>query len=73
MSHGNKSEGYNRKEPKIMNNPGLSLGREPFTKQKCHELGIRQQSPPRTAQRFRGEAQWRLTIAAQLNSAGPRA
>lgn len=49
-------EGYNQKEPKIMNNPWLSLGGKPFAKQKCQELGIRQKSPPQTAQRFRGEA-----------------
>lgn len=57
VSHGIRVfEGYNRKEPKITNNPWLTLG-EPFTKQKCQELGIRQKSPPQAAQRFRGEAQ----------------
>lgn len=44
-----------------------------MTKQKCQELGIRQKSPPQAAQRFRGEAQQRGTIAAQLNSADPEA
>lgn len=67
-------EGYNPKEPKIMNNLWLSLGVGVgvgiFTKQKCQELGIRQKSPPWAAQRFRGEAYRRGTIVAQLNSAG---